>query len=420
MKRIEAFKSFEAVGVPEGLVDISNKLYTLIIKRLKDGFYSINEEDSEPGEYRYPTRHIYFNTSIPMNSKINDYQIERFNVTIDLDVVDFPEDMEETGSRERLAGAGYSPKVKLDRKNFKIIYEEDGDVDIQIRFTFHEPKTKLDNENDYWPEILIETLNDNKTRVISSLGHELMHSYDLGHVKKEEEYWDSSKYQTYSKLRFGIKQIDEFFYYLYYTTRCESIVRSVEVASSMDAQGIDQDKFEEYLSSNETYKMLKEINNWTYEGMLNKLRADIKNIRQIFSSGDSNSDSKISDDAFIENVLRYVVHAINDKSLDELTNKLTVPKLFGMDLIDPEDDATSKEKTDYVNSFIKIARKEVGNPLKYFKDKEKFFHETTNKLIKKLSKLYSIAKPSGSNPIHSKINKRVKNESIMKWNDFGK
>ena len=428
MKRIEAFKSFEAVGVPKGLVEISGKLYDLLIQKLIDGYYSINEERADPDEYKYPTRHIYLNTHIRAKDlgdikSINDYDIKEFNVLIKFDVVDFPEDKQEKSPSERMVGAGYGPKNRIDYKNFKTIYEDDGDIDIQIKLMFSEPKESVD-ENEYWEKMVIDTFEYNKSGIISNLGHEIMHAYDLGHVKGGEGHYSSSRYAAYSNMRFGIKAIDSFFFYMYYTTRCESIVRNAEVATAMDAQGIEQSKFAEYLSSNQTYKMLKEVQAWTYEGMVDEMEADLRSekseIRKVV--GSSADISKISDDELIEKLLAMAVHRMNEESIDALLDRIKVPMFFGVPMIDPEDGATDEEKQEYYNAFIKVARKDVQDPVRYYKNKEKFFHETAGKLLKKLSKLYSLAKPSASNPLHAKISAKVKrNESkIIRWNDFGK
>jgi hypothetical protein len=428
MKNIEGFKSFEAVGVPKGLVEISGKLYDLLIQKLNDGYYSINEERADPDEYKYPTRHIYINTHIRAKDlgdikSINDYDIKEFNVLIKFDVVDFPEDKQEKSPSERMVGAGYGPKNRIDYKNFKTIYEDDGDIDIQIKLMFSEPKESVD-ENEYWEKMVIDTFEYNKSGIISNLGHEIMHAYDLGHVKGGEGHYSSSRYAAYSNMRFGIKAIDSFFFYMYYTTRCESIVRNVEVATAMDAQGIEQSKFVEYLSSNQTYKMLKEVQAWTYEGMVDEMEADLRSekseIRKVV--GSSADISKISDDELIEKLLAMAVHRMNEESIDALLDRIKVPMFFGVPMIDPEDDATDEEKQEYYNAFIKVARKDVQDPVRYYKNKEKFFHETAGKLLKKLSKLYSLAKPSASNPLHAKISAKGKrNESkIIRWKDFGK
>jgi hypothetical protein len=448
MKNIEGFKSFEAVGVPKGLVEISGKLYDLLIKKLNDGYYSIDEERADPDEYKYPTRHIYLTTYIRAKDlgdvkSINDYEIKEFNVLIKFDVVDFPEDRQEKSPGDRMAGAGYGPKAQIDRKNFKTIYEDDGLIDLQIKLMFSEPKENV-NENEYWERMVIETFEYNKARMVSSIGHEIMHAYDLGHVKGGEEHKSSAKYAAYNNIRFGIKPIDDFLFYLYYTTRCESMVRNAEVASAMDAQGAEQEKFEEYLTSNETYKMLKQINEWTFDGFVEELKADMDEIKKVINpkspkiteEPDSQEEledpddspekteepDEYSDDEIIDKLIQLVVHNINTSSIGDLIDKLRTPSLFGMSLIDPEDDATDEEKQEYLDSFIKVARRDVQNPVNYFKDKEKFFRNTTNKLLKKLSKLYSLAKPSASNPLHAKISAKVKrNESkIIRWKDFGK
>jgi hypothetical protein len=477
MKRIEGFMSFEAVGVPKGLVEISGKVYEVLVKKIKDGRYTVDSEPADPDVYKYPTRHIYMETDVRAKElgdvrAINDYDIRQFNVMVNLDVVDYPKEFTEDSPAERMAGAGYGPKAKLDRKNFKTVYEDNGDIDIRISLRFFEPREKVEEDDyQYWERMVVETFEHNRSGIVSNLGHEIMHAYDLGHVKGEEGHYASSKYASYNNMRFGIKALDDFFFYMYYTTRCESIVRNAEVAAAMDAQGIEDDKFADYLSNTQTYKMLKEIQAWTFEGMVADMKANMAEIRKVVGQsagrftevktkngflvtieGDLvegavarfgedfapagkheledgtkitvDEEGKIvaiSDDAFIEKLLTMAIHRMNTESIETLVDRVKVPMFFGVPMIDPDEDATDEEKSEFVNAFIDLARKDVADPVRYYKNKEKYFHETAGRLIKKLGKLFSLAKPSSSNPLHAKISAKTrKNESrITRWNDFG-
>jgi hypothetical protein len=422
MRKLQGFKKFEAVGVPSGLVDIAKNLYDEIQSSLEEGTYLYEEEEADPDQYKYPVNHIYFTMPIRYSGKINDYQIRKFDVRLDLTVVDFPN---KSMGDDRISGAAYGPTQRIDRKNFRVIYEDNGSINLMIKMQFSKPDDEMGV--DEWQDKVSEILSKERTSVIKSLGHELMHAYDLGHIKGGEGHKTSSKYAAYNDIRFGIKEVDEFFYYLYYTTRCESIVRSAEVASGMDAQGIEQDKFHDYLTNNDTYKMLKEISKWTFDGFVNELSKDLaldgtidettgKERHSVIKNNlrESGMDDieNYTDEEIIEYLLTIIVDNINRRSIHSLISKIRVPNIFGLSLIDPEDDATDEEKSEFVNSFTDEAMKNVENPEAYFRSKEKFFHETAGKLLKKLSKLYSIATPSNVNPMHAKINaKNKKNES---------
>ena len=420
MKNIQGFKSFEAVGVPSGLVEISIQLYNKLIESLRKGTYNFEEHEADPGAYKYPTKHLFFEIHIPMKGyKINDYDIKYVDMLVNVDAVNFGEVGSPKG-KEKMAGAGYSPKAKIDRKNFKTTFEDKGRVDMKVSFVLGDEGVDDAYDAEYWPNEILQALEENRTRIISSIGHEMMHAYDMGHVSKGEGHVNSALYQAYNNEKFGIKPIDEFLFYMYYTTRCESIVRSAEVASSMEAQGIEDSKFYDYLKSNDTYKMLQEVKEWTFDGMINDLTKQIKEIRKMISQ--YQDVSSITDEDLIEKLLGLAVHRINQGSIDFLLDRLRGPMLFGVSLIDPDDDATDEEKSEFLNAFVNVARKNVNDPEKYFRIQEKFFHQTADKLIKKLGKLFSLAKQSDSNPLHAKINAKVKrNESkIIRWNDFGK
>lgn len=417
MKRIEGFRSFEAVGVPTGLVDISVQLYDRLSERIRKGMYTFDQVDADPDEYRYPVRHLLFSTNIPMkDSKVNDYVIKSVDMTVSVEAVSFGEEDAPKG-KHRMAGAGYAPKTKIDRKNFKTVFVDNGEVDMNIKLVLGDEKGIDDVE--HWPKEILDTFEENRTSMISSIGHELMHAYDMGHARKSETHVSNALYQAYNNERFGIKPIDDFFYYMYYTTRCESIVRNAEVAASMEAQGVEQSKFYDYLKDNTTYKMLKEVQAWTFDGMVADLKANIDGIRETISQYQDLSN--LSDEELIDRILGLAVHRINQGSIDHLLNQLQVPSIFGMPLIDPEDDATDEEKNEFIKAFFDVARKNVHDPKKYFRMQESYFHETAGKLIKKLGKLFSLAKPSDENPLHAKISaKGKKNESrISRWNDFG-
>lgn len=419
MKRIEGFKSFEAVGVPSGLVDISTRLYDAVKKRLSNGMFSYEEFEAEEGAYRYPTRHLIFTMDIPMkDSKVNDYKINTIEMVVQVDAVVFGEVGSPKG-RGKLSGAGYAPKSRIDRKKFKTTFHDNGHVDMRMSFVLGDEGIDDAYDADHWPNEIINVLDENRTRIISSIGHELKHAYDMGHISKGVGYVSNALYQAYNNERFGIKQIDDFLFYMYYTTRCESMVRSSEVAASMEAQGIEDSKFYEYLKSNDTYIMLKEIREWTFDKMVDDMMTNIDKIRETISKYQDISD--LTDDEIVKRILGLAVHRINQGAIDHIISNLTPPSIFGMSLIDPEHDATDEEKQDFINAFVNVARKNVTDPEKYFRLQEKYFHKTADKLLKKLGKLFSLAKPSDVNPLHSKISAKRKNESrIYNWNNFKK
>lgn len=419
MKNIEGFKSFEAVGVPTGLVEISIQLYNKLIESLRNGTYNFEEHEADPDAYKYPTKHLFFEIHIPMKGyKINDYDIKYVDMLVNVDAVNFGDDGSPKG-KEKVTGAGYSPKVKIDRKNFKTTFEDNGRVDMRVSLVLGDEGVDDAYDAEYWPNEILQAFTENRTRIISSIGHELKHAYDMGHISKGEGHVNSALYQAYNNEKFGVKPIDDFLYYMYYTTRCESMVRSSEVASSMEAQGIEDSKFYDYLRSNDTYKMLNEIKEWTFDKMLDDLMMQIKEIRNMISQ--YQDVSSLTDKELIEKLLGLAVHRINQGSIDFLIDRLRAPSIFGMSLIDPEDDATDEEKSEFINAFLKVAKKNVHNPENYFRMQEKYFHKTADKLLKKLGKLFNLAKQSNSNPLHTKISAKGRNESkIIRWSNFNK
>jgi len=407
--RIERFRQFEAAGVPKGLTDMAARIYSAIAKRIKDGSAEFEEEVADPARYKYPTQKLHFMMEIPSSElgegKINDYEIEKIELLLSVDSVQFPEEHKEVNPEQRFAGAGYGPNSTIDRKNFKVVFHDEGEINIQVKLLLGAEEGEKLGEKEC-REKVSETLALTRTKIISTLGHELMHSYDIGYIKGEETHADSSRYASYGDVRTGLRPIDHFIWYLYYTTRCESIVRNAEVASGMEAQGIEQSKFYDYLTSNDAFKHLKEIKSWTYEGMKADLMKEIDGLRSKFPKEQQES---LSDEEIIETLLNNTIHALNTSALDTLIDKIKVPTIFGMALVDPEDDATEEEKEQYIKAFAKEAMKDLKDPDTYFKNKERYMRETSERLIKKLGKLYSLAKPAAPNPLHDRISNRQPN-----------
>jgi hypothetical protein len=241
------------------------------------------------------------------------------------------------------------------------------------------------------PEItnkdIIKTLMDNQVMIVSSLAHELKHAYD-GYKKPTEKLKNRASYSAYSSVRTGIHEVDEFIYFLYFITTIENLVRPSEIYSLMQQGNITREDFLNFISSNRTYQTLKKINDFSVNGMISALKEKPEAMDN-FISKNSTYDVPVDIDKKIEiffNVLYFELSKnILMRALRILKNNF-FETLFGV----------SEEKQKFLDAYETEILRFKNNPLKYFEFQEKKFKFVSEKMMKRLSKLYSLAKP---NPI---------------------
>jgi hypothetical protein len=228
---------------------------------------------------------------------------------------------------------------------------------------------------------------------------------------------------------FGIKPIDAFFYQLYFTTTVENLVRPSELAGAIDAGEIDKEKFMDFLKDNRTYKELRKILDYVpelndpekrltpeeigrigYATMKSELLKDVDLIRKRLR--DSDIDDPDSDEAVVDFILELAYKNLRDAKINVLHSFLMrydpsniIKQMLGL-----------KVSFEYLDEYVeKITYK---NHKDFFENEIKRFIFVSNKLIKKISKLYDMAKDVNVNPLHTKITakgKGQKNESILDW-----
>ena len=404
MKYLKKFNINEKVGVPTGITELSKNLYNSIIERLNNGNLNFKDDDDE----------LEFRFNQELEGKINDFEIKSFNIEIKIYKSDDDESV--------LTGAYFRPNHKIDRKNFKMEYLNNGEISLGIRMSF--PNWK-NSEKEFWLDKVKNLLTSERGQVISSLGHELMHSYDLTFIKGGKTFIDISKYSAITNLRFGIPVIDKFFYYLYFISKTECIVRSSEIASKMEAQGVTQEQFLEFIQNNKTWKYLKEISEWSYQKFNEDLLSQIDRIKGALEHNDIEIDG-LSDKEVVDLVKDLIINNIIGSKLDSLSDLLRDPKYISDPFLalltgkKPEEDPDLDIKEDFYKTFLEKLKKDIKNSDYYFNSKEKMFKFESNKLLKKLSKLFSMAKDTKTNKLHSKISNKIsrKTESILNWEKY--
>jgi hypothetical protein len=358
----------ERLGVPEGILETAEKLYKDLMKDLVRNNFEENKN-----EYVF-----YFK----VNYKISDLEIDSVKVLFQIN------EWKDSSKKDYVILGFATPfESTSDNDSEKLTILSSFDEFI-VKFKFLVPQ-------DWRFEGLINLLKKDRSTIINSLSHELMHAYD-SHKKGYDDATERAGYEASQSISFGIEPIDKFLHLLYFTHATENVVRPTEIAMAIKSGKVSQKNFLEFLKNNETYKMLDEARNFSYEKLKNELKEFIPEIDRIGQK--INHDMGSNDEEKIDEILRIVyVNLINNKgeSYISLMTSNIIEKMLGL----------QGEKQKKLIKFLRKIQK-FNNPKDFFKNEEKLFNFVANNMIKKISKLYDMTKSD--------------NKSIKEWDLYHK
>jgi DNA repair ATPase RecN len=199
---------------------------------------------------------------------------------------------------------------------------------------------------------------------------------------------------------------------MYYIHGIENLVRPVEVASLMKSKNITKSQFRDFIENNRVYRELIEIKNFTFEDFITQLKESEDRLDALLEHIDEDPSNMTLDEK-INRVLEVTyIDLVNNRmemfiimTQHHMDDMIKFAGQLGM--LPPNlDDAVKKlEKTDEVRrKFLKYVMKYEKNPTKFFEDEIENFQYIANKMIKKISKVYALAKDD--EPV---------SESIINW-----
>lgn len=374
----------EIVGVPNNILEAAEKLYNEVEKHVK----SINTKEDE---YEFNGR---LDVDLGEKKKI---QVTDYKLTVKT------EEIENYEGKPDISSMGVLQAFMFDRKILMKVSEKTAKLELIINFVVGK---------NWEPYELFETMENDKVNQVASLAHELKHKYDkqakpFSLIGKDAEYQAIQTAGT-----FGIPAIDrKFFRYAYFITGIENLVRPTEVASQMKSQNIKKSEFEEFTKTQRVFKELTEIKNYTFEKFIEDIKSNMERVDALLDYiGEDYSD--MTDDEKIKSVLDLVYINISNKraeifmnmTSDSMDDLIRMTSLFGQVPSVLIKKAKELEKTDEVRrKFLSSISKHQNNPIKFFEEEIENFSYVANKMLKRLVKLYSIAKDEDVN------------ESILNW-----
>jgi hypothetical protein len=340
----------EKLGVPDNIIETSKKIYELTYNKIDENldFDDINE----------------FRKKISGDFKIGEIGVNE--VSMGLKIVEYHELL--------ITGMQVQFKVKVDG-GFNIVTITEDLVKLQINFGG--PKTTKGSD-------IKEILKQNKNETIASIAHELKHHYD-NYKNNKRPIKKRVRYETGNSSSFGnIKPINNFIFYIYYTHIIESLVRPTELASLIDSGAVTKKEFINFLTKNDTYKKLTDIKKLNYDNFRESIKGQIPKLKTLFDMNKINYDS-MSDEEIVNLTLRLLYINLlkweGEKFVDYLRIRRPESNIFGFN---NEDDI-------FIEKYEKERRKFENDYVGYFKNEIKNFHNISDKMIRKLSKLYDLA-----------------------------
>jgi len=269
------------------------------------------------------------------------------------------------------------------------------------------------------PSGLIQKMEEDRDGQIASLAHEIKHKYDKQSKKYSLMGPDATYQATQRRGNFGIPVLDRvFFRHMYYIHGIENLVRPVEVASSMRSKNVTKSQFLDFLQNNRVFRELVEIKKFTFEDFINGLKEDEDRLDALIEHiGEDPSEMTLDDK--INRVLEVAyIDLVNNRmeifvrmTQHHMDDMLKFGGQLGLLPSHLEKDVKKLEKTDEVRSkFLSYVMKYEKNPTKFFEDEIENFQYIANKMIKKISKLYAMAKDD-QQPVE---------ESIKNWELYQK
>ena len=369
----------ERLGVPDFILDSAEVLYDIVLNKIR----TIKDTS---GNYNFN-----LNVDLP----IGDFDIRRLQLTISA------EEFEGYNGGVDIAGMAVSQQFSFDNAVLMKILDVNHKLELKVSYVVPE---------EWKPSELYDVFVKDKIKMISIFAHELKHKYDKT-KKTKDLIGRDDEYQVFSRqnLNFGIPVIGDFMRYSYFIQNTENLVRPTEVASRMSQKNITKDQFGEFLRNDEVYNELIDIKNFTFDSLMLKLNQQMGRVDGLLNhAGQDISD--MGEEEKIKKVLTLVyINIVNGKvdifddmtkdDMDPFTSRLK--QMFGMSV--PQEQ-NSVEKDKVRRKFINHVAKYEDNPIKFFVDECERFNYISTKVIKKIGKLYDMAK-----------DKEQTNESIINW-----
>ena len=323
----------EVVGVPENILDAAEKLYNEVEKHVK----SI---DTKEEEYEFDG-----SLDVEMGTK-KKIQITDYELTVKI------EEVENYKGKPDIISMGVAQDFMFDRRILMKVSEKTAKLNLFITFVVGE---------NWEPNELFESMENDKLNQTASLAHELKHKYDkqakpFALIGKDAEYQAAQRVGT-----FGIPAIDrKFFRYAYFISGIENLVRPTEIASQMKSKNLKKSEFEEFTKTERVFQELNQIKNYTFENFIEDIKSNMERVDALLDFvgedySDMTDDEKIKAvlDLVYINITNHRAEIFMNMTADSMDDLIRMSSVFGQLPSQLIKKAKELEKTNNVGYILK-------------------------------------------------------------------
>ncbi len=365
----------EALGVPDSILDAAEELYDFFA----DNLNSITYKESS---YEFKD-----DIDVVLGDK-KKIKLDEYTLDVEVQEVDNFNERLNTEGNVKIASMGMSQQFRFNRDT--MMKEIQPSVTAGFNISYYA-------SSEWKPEDLYNEFVRDKNNSIGSLAHELKHKYDK-QAKRIDLIGKDAEYIAVDKLpSFHVPEVDdEFVRYLYFTDGTEDLVRTTEVASNMRSEGISKSQFREFLQNNKTFKTLVDIRNFTFEKLIKGIYDNLDTVNEIFDKIDVDTDG-MSDKDKVEKFLNLIYVNLSNMKLSTFNDYVSrgedmfaqFLRAMGASVGDSEEEKKlDKIKSKFQNHVLKYR----DNPIQFFKSEIDRFHRVADQAIKRIGKLYAMAK----------------------------
>ena len=353
----------ESVGVPDGIVRISELIYGKIKNNLflnlnpNQTKYKINYTPNPP--YTYSDKSIH---NVMCNVLIKPMDVNEYGFGLSVN--------KENTTKIRNTNPD-KPVVSFPPYDY-------GNLNITITFIVTEEWSVDD---------LKQFIESNENELISLMSHEMKHDYDYEKQKNIPLEKHSMYRGQIETLKLNLPPLQKLFKMLYYVSHTENLVRPTELYAKLKMNGITKSQFLNYLKKE--YKILFEAQKFKTDELINDLKNEMGPINEILSNF-MNVD-EMSDDEKINEFLRLTYKQYVSNSLKEFKLRLlgvTLSIFYTEKMLDDKE-LEGNQKLSY-DKFRNKVNKYINNPIEFYNNAEYDLNKTSTDVIKKLSKVYSL------------------------------
>jgi hypothetical protein len=373
----------ERLGVPSGNIESANNVFKELTEFLKKRGNSLIMSEKLTDDTIYDEKSINF--KLKSDIKIGDLSYK--NIIFIISIIGQLSDYSE--SNVEVAG-------------MSVFIEPSGEKETYIEYDKLNPNTKIGislrlaiSKDCTFNDVYNMLESEDKT-YIGILSHEIKHIYDRVMIGKNM-FSEIASYNTWSNVRMGVPAIDSFLYKLYLISKAEGLVRSSEVAGELIASDITKSEFKDFLKSTSIYNKLVELKNFSFENLKSELLEQVNFIKEALDYNDIEHPD--NPEELVDFMLDLTYRNIVGNKMEILSSLLRIsPLAIAIGMI-------NQEEKEYYNKYLSKIKFE--NYEKYFEYCEKLIKFESNKVLKKISKLYDMCKDDNVNKLHSKISDRA-------------